>query len=92
MELTFTCPHCGGTRIIEVQDNCLLCTKINAIHLGLAGKCEIDYGDQETEYGNQEVSLVYECESCGRRLSDAAGDIIADPEELFAFLLNQRTK
>ena len=74
----FVC-ECGGKQLEEVMDQCVISSEMSSIH----PDGEVEYDEQTNHYG--EVQR-YECSTCSKAITDADGDNITDPEELFNWL------
>ena len=83
--LEFHCPKCGDTVLVEVQDNVVVYTEINAINDDSVDA--LQYGDQENEGG--EV-VRYQCRKNGHPVVNDAGRLITTEEELVDWLTDNQ--
>lgn len=77
--MEFECHDCGNDQFEEILQNCIVATEMWVDNLGY-----VQYGDQETTYG--EVAR-YQCSLCGHNI-EYDGDVVTSREELVEYLTN----
>ncbi len=82
MKINFKC-QCGSRSIEEVLENVFMYSTMADIEKLEDNSVSIDYGDNNTDYG--ELSH-YQCTYCGKAIQNHSGLKISCPEELYEWL------